>query len=164
MKNNKQALDTEQLEINQKVLNLAIAQIQASLWESNSKVESLSEELMAIMTEVEQLKNTIKNDSLNNEVNELCESITSSVQSTIIDFQFYDRLRQRLEHVSESLTDLAEQPTVELLQQAKQRYTMPDENEILDMIIAGMTVKQISLHQAQSAEQPEDQQDDVELF
>ncbi|MDQ7073388.1 MAG: hypothetical protein Q9N32_08010 [Gammaproteobacteria bacterium] len=86
-------------------------------------------------------------------------------------FQFYDKLTQRLSHVShslESLVDLVGDNSrlynpVEwslLQEKIKSRYTMPEEHNMFELMMSGMSIQDV----LQQLKQQDDKGDDVELF
>ena len=105
------------------LLNLSVAQIDSSLSEGDGSVNTLVEsfELMqarieaieAVAHRLEMVSDTSKDDLqhlADSKASLLTESqiLTDKMNSAVIAFQFYDRLSQRLSHVSESLSGLAD--------------------------------------------------------
>lgn len=117
-------LDWSQVRETVFILNLAVGQIFASLKDGDESIGTLSGDFIRIvgdLTEIESLANRIsfetdENISENDKdintdskqlITEKCKSISQGVQKSIVTFQFYDRLCQRLERVSDGLADVA---------------------------------------------------------
>ncbi len=176
-------LDWSQLKETILMLNLAVAQIDQSLNDGNASVSTLSNSFTALATNLNDIKSSIEhfnNDDINNEkMKTIIEGSTEAgldkVHSAIIAFQFYDKLSQRLDHVSESLTALSHlisdpaalyspQQWQKLQQAIRSKYTMEEEREMFDNVISGMPISDALaiFRQEKLAQQSDD--DDIELF
>lgn len=98
------------------LLALAVSQIDTSLHESNDSIGELTEQFSAIADCAQQLAALSDADHYQ-QVRSLAESIQGSIQKSVVSFQFYDRLCQRLEHVGDSLEEMGH-----LIASPKQRY------------------------------------------
>jgi hypothetical protein len=99
--------------------------------------------------------------------------VTGMVHQSIIAFQFYDRLVQRLSHVSHGLEWLAEvvsdeerattpEQWLHLQEKIRARYSMPEEVEMFEAVLLhGKTVQQAL---ADFMEKMRNKGDDIELF
>jgi hypothetical protein len=101
------------------------------------------------------------------------DQVSGMVHQAIIAFQFYDKLVQRLGHVTQSLGGLSDlvgdtrrifspQEWTDLQERIRAKYTTPDEREMFEAVMRGVPV-------AQAIEQYVDalknkQNDDIELF
>jgi len=94
------------------------------------------------------------------------------MQHVIQAFQFYDKLTQRLSHVSHSLDALGNlvsdseklyNPIEWSLLQEKiiSKYSMPAEHHMFELVMQGKSVEEILKHVAPPTQSSED---DVELF
>jgi len=180
-------LDWSQLKETILMLNLATSQIDQSMNEGNSSVATLSTAFTGIATMLGDIKITI--DQLTNEdasidelqvsIHELTSSAFDKVQSAIIAFQFYDKLTQRLDHVSGSLTDLtviisdpqllySPQEWRTLQESIRSKYTMAEERNMFDKVISGIPIEQALLEFREEIlvknESNESDEDDIELF
>jgi len=101
------------------VLNLSIAQIDLSITEGDNSVNTLIDSFTFMSQHIQQIQEVggklVDMIDSSSEVDEhknllLSEAgeLSSKMQQAIIAFQFYDKLSQRLEHVSHGLTGLAE--------------------------------------------------------
>jgi hypothetical protein len=82
-----------------------------------------------------------------------CAAVQSGMQQGIVAFQFYDRLSQRLDHVRFALAALSElvadksrlfNPAewARLQQHIRGRYSMQEEQDMFEALLAGATVEQ----------------------
>ncbi len=178
-------LDWSQLKETVLMLNLAVAQLEQSMTEGNASVATLSNSFTALATNLNDIKLSItqiddtKEDNLEKIQTIIQGSATTAldkVQSAIIAFQFYDKLTQRLDHVSQSLsalTVLMNNPAslysplewAKLQQGIRSKYTMEAERKMFDNVISGKSIEQAldQFKQDVIALQNEDT-DDIELF
>lgn len=158
-----------------KMLQLAVAQIEASILDSENSFNRLATNFTGIIETAQTAP------SLADKMNELQQklmAIQSDVQTAVMDFQFFDRLAQRLAHVKESLEELGDllrdehqihQPNVwsDLQNNLKNRYTMQCEREMFDLMLNGASVEVALAHfKANFLKEREEQADsgDIDLF
>jgi len=171
-------LDWSQVRETILMLNLATAQLEIAMRDSGGSVEVLTESftgmygnLMGLVEAAQSLPDSPIKDS----VQALGFGVTSQMQQAIIAFQFYDRLSQRLTHIShslENLTAIVRDPSQlynpaswhALQQQIRSKYSMEDEKLMFDTVVATGDVK-LALEQYISRKQEESGgSDDIELF
>ncbi len=171
-------LDWSQVRETVMMLNLAIAQISGTLGDGEESVASLADSFTSMAGNVqtahlaaEQLPDsTEKNTIINN-----CESVTNEMQQAIIAFQFYDKLSQRLMHVSKSLDvlgNLVSDPLKlynpyewkGLQEKIKSKYTVESERLMFEFILNGHSVEEALELAKQSKTEANSDDDDVELF
>jgi hypothetical protein len=100
--------------------------------------------------------------------------VTARMQEAIIAFQFYDKLTQRLAHVSSSMEGLGEilddDDRIEkadewrtLQAYIKSKYSMREENELFDVVMNGGDVREaiLKFYEINAQKEPED---DIEFF
>jgi len=138
------------------VLNLSIAQIDLSITEGDNSVNTLIDSFTFMSHHIEQIQqagNSLAEMSGEGENVEQHKSILLSeagelslkMQQAIIAFQFYDKLSQRLEHVSYGLTGLADIVSHEMRVQNEAEWesfkssvrkgtTMREEEELFELI------------------------------
>lgn len=138
------------------ILNLSVAQIELSITEGDNSVNALIDSFRFMSQHIEEIQSATaqigkvesQNESfqkhhslLLNQTSELAQKI----QQAIIAFQFYDKLSQRLEHVSYGLSGLAEIVSHEMKVQDEQEWeafktavrrgtTMREEEELFELI------------------------------
>jgi len=176
-------LDWSQLKETIVMLNLAIAQIKQSLNEGNASVDTLASSFTALATNLTDIQASINQfdiseDSENEKIKLIIQgsaaTATDKVQAAIIAFQFYDKLTQRLDHVSHSLSSLTQliaDPASlyspprwrELQESIRSQYTMEEERRMFDKVLAGLPIDEAL---AEFTDEMKDsiQNDDIELF
>lgn len=177
-------LDWSQLKETIIMLNLAVTQIDQSMHEGNSSVSTLSTSFTGLATNLNDIQSSITQLNQKGESSEkmklIIEGSTSTaldkVHSAIIAFQFYDRLTQRLDHVSKSLSTLTAlignptklySPTAwqELQETIRSKYTMEEERRMFDKVISGVPIEEALLEFNQyMANKGDCEEDEIELF
>ena len=165
-------LDWSQVRETVRMMNLAVAQIEMSMKEGDDSVDTLTDAFIAMAARVKVIETLAKDkeDHESKQIVEQCESVSSEMQHAIIAFQFYDKLTQRLSHVSLSLAGLVDlvgdntrlYNPIEwslLQEKIKSKYTMPAEHEMFEKMMQGMSVEEV-LEQSQYT----DIKGDIELF
>ncbi len=171
-------LDWSQIRETILMLNLAIAQMEMAMRDSNGSVDVLTHSFTGMygnlmgLTEAAQ---TLPDSPIKQSIQDLGASVSSQMQQAIIAFQFYDRLSQRLTHISHSLgnlTDIVRDPGrlynpqawYDLQQKIRSKYTMEDEKLMFDTVAATGDI-QLALEQFVARKQQEaGGSDDIELF
>lgn len=174
------------------ILNLSIAQIELSITEGDHSVNALIDSFRFMSQHIEEIQSataeigTVETDDvLFRKQHSLLLSQTSDLsqkmQQAIIAFQFYDKLSQRLEHVSHGLSSLAEIVSHEMRVQDAQEWekfklsvrkgtTMREEEELFELIFdqkipsaQAIEIMKARMSQRMHAEQ-ESQEEEIELF
>jgi hypothetical protein len=177
-------LDWSQLRETVLMLNLAVAQIDQSMNEGNSSVETLSSSFTSLATNLSDIQSSIlqmKDENVDaDKLKVIIEGSTTTaldkVNYAIIAFQFYDKLTQRLDHVSQSLGDLTNLITDPnslyspvawqgLQASIRSKYTMEEERNMFDSVIAGAPIE-LALADFRKALLNKDNcdEDEIELF
>jgi hypothetical protein len=168
-------LDWSQIRETVRMMNLAVAQIEISMKEGDDSVDTLTDTFTTMAARVQVVeglaKEQVKAGNDMQDIIDQCEAVSGEMQHAIIAFQFYDKLTQRLSHVSSSLgslVDLVGDNTrlfnpIEwtlLQEKIKAKYTMPAEHQMFELMMQGMSIEEV-LKQTAQAMKPED---DIELF
>ena len=170
-------LDWSQVRETIRMMNLAVAQIEVSMKDGDDSVDALTDAFTTMAARVQVIEKLVKakgesQDEESATIIEQCEVVASEMQHAIIAFQFYDKLTQRLSHVSHTLDALSElvgdntrlfNPTewTLLQEKIKSKYTMPAEHNMFELIMkGGMSIEEI-LKVTSSDPAPDD---DIELF
>jgi len=173
-------LDWSQVRETILMLNLATARIEFTMRDGDESVGTLTDSFTTMAGHVAALRGSLEqilaesgiegklyDDSLKH-----CEYISSRMKQVIVAFQFYDKLVQRLAHVSKSmsaLADLVGDPARlysphewrGLQEKIRSTYSMSDERKILDALIKGASVEDaIRMLQAET----KNRGPDVEMF
>jgi hypothetical protein len=146
------------------MLELATGQIQSAMKDSNSSIEVLTGSFMTMAGYLQQISetlNTLPDDGQIGEVKksslETANQVSGMVHHSIVAFQFYDKLTQRLAHVSHSLAELNEivsdqrrifnpNEWVALQGKIRSKYTTVDECAMFDAVMSGMPVHEALEH------------------
>ncbi len=170
-------LDWSQVRETVLMLNLAVAQLERTMSEGHESVDTLTETfasliggIQAISMAANYLPETPEKETIQANVTPATEKINAA----IVAFQFYDKLSQRLAHVSNSLAALGkliETPTRlynpyewhGLQAMIKSKYTIEQDRKMFDAILTGATVKE-ALALVPSVPEESTQEGDVELF
>lgn len=170
-------LDWSQITETVRMLNLAVAQIAVAMHEGEDSVSSLTGSFTGMVETVNRIAaeaalladdQQVKGNILNG-----CAGIQGGIQQTIIAFQFYDRLSQRLDHVRLSLEKLSELVADRSrlynpnewggLQKAiRSRYTMQEEQQMFDVLLGGASIDEALAVVRERLS--EGDIDDIELF
>lgn len=178
-------LDWSQIRETIFLLGVAIAQIESSLTDGDESVEALTDSFTTLagysntmllaaadlpdVPEVKALKSILTSNG---------HQVTEKVHSAIVAFQFYDKLCQRLHHVSQSLialADLINEPNrvynpyewKGLQETIKAAYSMDAERQMFEAVKRGSTIKEaLLIYKTALANETAQQQDedDVEFF
>ncbi len=176
-------LDWSQVRETVLMLELAAGQVEAAMRESNTSVEvltdtftSLAGTLQLIDAAVETLPDTVGNGLVKAEIRENTQLVSRKIHDSIVAFQFYDKLVQRLAHVCHGLEGLSEvvsdqsrlfQPNewVKLQEMIRSKYTMTEERAMFDAVIHGMPVEQALEHYMEvRMKEVEESGGEIELF
>lgn len=172
---NRPDLDWSQVRETVKLLTVSVAQVENSMKEGNVSVNTLTESFTSLverMNSINELLISLEPSDEKEEALNHCAKTNEKIQSSIVAFQFYDRLQQSLSHVTESLkglSSLVESPDrlfspVEwknFQQEIRGRYTMESEKIMFDAIVSGKSIEE-AIQLAAEADEVDD--DEIELF
>lgn len=161
------------------MLELATAQIEAAMTESNGSVNVLTDSFTTMAGYLNTITSTLATlpeegaaGKAKEEMLEAAQSVTGMVHQSIIAFQFYDKLSQRLAHVSHSLAALnglvgdqrrifSPPEWVALQEQIRSKYTTAEERAMFDAVMKGVPVQQAL---DQYMDEMKDKGSDIDLF
>lgn len=167
------------LEQNTEVANLlalAVAQLDSSITEGSDSVELLTRSFTKMVTELDHLFEQLQQDDANNRsLLTTGDALRDSINSAVIAFQFYDRLTQRIAHVSDSLrqlNNLLPNTTINedlnkwhtFKNTIRSSYTMEAERQMFDHIMAGHSIDEGIKKYEQTQRMDDSTNDDVEFF
>jgi hypothetical protein len=173
-------LDWSQVRETVLMLELAAGQISAAMHESNEPVNvltggftSLASLLTRIQNSLDALPDTPENAVLKQELLGSTGEVNAVVARSIVAFQFYDKLSQRLDHVGHALGKLSalvadrrrlfNPEEWRLLQQEiRSRYSTVEEVAMFEAVLSGMPVQEAI--QQFVADRREHAANDIELF
>ena len=173
-------LDWSQVRETVRMLHLSVAQIDISLREGDDSIKTLSESFTSMIESAHEITNAAKQlevSDKNTEKTKIIESegnsIEQTMQQSIVAFQFYDKLSQRLSHVSHALESLADLvgdqnrlyiPTEwsGLQNRIRARYSMREEQEMFDLLLSGASIEEALETGIRAIHEAVEQ--DIELF
>lgn len=153
-------LDWSQVRETILMLALAVAQIEMSMRDSDGSVEVLSNSFTSMVGQVKMIEraaaslaDTPDASDTKATIIDNCALVGETMHSVIMAFQFYDKLTQRLSHVTSSLGTLADLVSdvrrlynpyewLGIQEKIKSRYTMEEERLMFDAMMEGKSVKQ----------------------
>lgn len=161
------------------MLELATGQIEAAMKDSNASVDVLTDSFTTMAGYLQMMTDTLGalpdegqiGDTKKN-ILETANHVTGMVHQSIVAFQFYDRLTQRLAHVSHSLAELNDlvgdkqrvlspQEWIALRDKIRSKYTSVDECAMFDAVMSGMSVHEALDHYISDIK---DKGNDIDLF
>jgi hypothetical protein len=171
-------LDWSQIRETMLMLNLAIAQMEMAMRDSGDSVGVLTHSFTSMYEHLRGLTEAVQAlpDSLAKEaIQAMGAGVSGEMQQAIIAFQFYDRLNQRLAHVSTSLAELTDivgdparlynpQAWHALQQQIRSKYTMEDEKLMFDTLLQTGNVGEALERFVARKQQEAGSTSDIELF
>lgn len=162
------------------MMELAVAQVEAAMTDSNASVDALTgtfttmaNTIKLINERISGLADTEATGPVKMELMMATMNVAGMVNQAIVAFQFYDRLSQRLAHVNHGLAWLAELVSDQdeassaaawaaLQGKIRSRYSMPEEVEMFEaVLLRGLTVEQAI---REFMDKMNSKGDDIELF
>ena len=161
------------------MLELAAAQVESAMTDSNSSVEILTGSFSAIagyLASIEQsvqsLPDIPENKGGREKLLDASRQVSGLMHQAIVAFQFYDKLTQRLAHVEHSLGTLSGLVTdqqrlfnpmewVNLQKQIRAKYSTYEESAMFDAVMRGMPVQEAI---SQYLSEMKEKGNDVEFF
>jgi hypothetical protein len=170
-------LDWSQIRETVKLLAVSAAQVNGSIKDGDDSVNHLADSFTRMidgMSAIHALLAEMPESAQRTDAVAYCESIQEIIGSSVMAFQFYDRLSQCLGHTVDglnALSNLVETPHRlynplewrKLQEQIRSRYTMESEKIMFDAIHDGRTVEEALALAAASGVQG-NEEDEVELF
>lgn len=168
------------------MLYLAVCQIEATMQDSSTSVDTLAQSFTNLAShnnEVSQMVQKVTTpeqlDDFKADISDTANKMNNHINASVQAFQFYDRVCQRLDHVSKSLEKVSTimnddeslhkpQEWRRIQNSIKDSYTMEAEHVMFDHIMQGGKVEEAlkiyKSHFDQNNSHPKDDIDDVELF
>lgn len=173
-------LDWSQVRETILMLGLAVSQIEMAMRDSGESVDKLADSFTTMFGHAQVIADVAKSlpegESRDN-IEANCNIVSAKMQEAIVAFQFYDRLVQRLSHVSHSIDDMAglisdssrlynPHEWFGMQQKIRSKYTMEEEKLMFDALMEGKSVKAaLAIYQERKASLGQSQDgSDVELF
>lgn len=168
------------------MLYLAVCQIEATMNDSNTSVDTLTQSFTTLASHNNEVSQKIQNvtnpeqlNSFKTDIIDTAARMNTYINSSVQAFQFYDRVCQRLDHVARSLEKVSgvmndegslhtpeEWRKIQL--DIKNSYTMEAERVMFEHIMQGGSITEAldiyQHHFNQQNSHPKTDLDDVELF
>lgn len=137
------------------IINVAVARIEHAMLEGDDSFTTLSKSFVEMINSAEEITQSTKelDDSpIKQQINKNCLDISQRVGSTIVAFQFYDKLSQRMALVSKALDSLNEvlkdeskthnqQEWLNLQKTIRSKYTLDSDQEMFDAVLNGTPIE-----------------------
>jgi len=176
-------LDWSQVRETVRMLNLSVAQIEMAMREGDDSIQTLTESFTMMIDHVNNISNCVTDTHDSNcdshvtdTVKHECQMIGGKIHDSIMAFQFYDKLSQRLQHVNQTLAALADLVDDQqrlyspfewrrLQEMIRSGYSMKEEQEMFDAVLHGATVDHaIRQYHKKQADDESNTTADIELF
>lgn len=168
-------LDWSQVRETVKLLSLSAVQVDQLTKEGDLSVNTLTESFTSIVEHMQLINDhllALDSCKLRDEAIVCCTETRDKIQSSIVAFQFYDRMVQCLQHVTANLNGLCgilETPERiynpnewrKFQDDIRSRYTMESEKLMFDAIVQGKSVDEAL---AAKTTHQQDEADNIELF
>ena len=137
------------------MINVAVSRIEHAMVEGDDSFTKLSQSFVGIAHSANQIKQETQNlgdNPINKSIKTNCTEISNQIENSIITFQFYDRLSQRMALVSQtlnSLTDILSDPQKthaqdewkNLKKTIRSKYTLDADQELFDAVLSGASIQ-----------------------
>lgn len=149
-------LDWSQIRETVMMLNVALSQVERSLTEGDESVNALTKLFTAFMGKIQVIHMAAEGLPESREKNAItknCQGITDMMNDIIVVFQFYDKLTQRLSHVSLNLSALGDLISDSyrlyspyewrgLQEMIKSKYYIDADRQMFEAILNGASVRE----------------------
>lgn len=166
------------------MLYLAVCQIETTMADSNTSVDTLTNSFTLLANHTSEVSEQIQNltqpselEAFKKDIDNTAREMKTNISASICAFQFYDRVCQRLDHVSRSLEKVSAvmasreslcQPDAwrKIQLDIKSSYTMEAERLMFDYIMQGGSVAEaLRIYREQiDASGNKNNEDEIELF
>lgn len=138
------------------IINVAAARIEHAMTDGDDSVSILSQSFVDMVKSAQQI--TLDAEDLDesparNKIEKECLEISQQIQNSVIAFQFYDKLSQRMTLISKALHSLTEvlkdnsktheqEEWKNLQDTIRSKYTLDADQEMFDAVINGMPIEE----------------------
>lgn len=173
-------LDWSQIRETVRMLHLAVAQIEMAMREGDDSINTLSSSFTTMIEKVNAISAASAMIDGQGEartmIQENCATVTSGMYTSIVAFQFYDKLSQRLQHVAESLSALSGLVSdnqrlfnpgewMGLQDHILSKYSMQEEVNMFNALLSGASIEEaLQLYQVKQSDESGEHSNDIELF
>ncbi len=170
-------LDWSQIRETVLMLNVALSQVERSMTEGDESINNLTKLFTALMGKLQVIQmasETLPDSREKNAITDNCRNVSEMVNEVIVAFQFYDKLTQRLSHVSLNLSALGDLISDRhrlyspyewrgLQEMIKSKYYIDTDRQMFNAILKGASVKE-ALDVAEAQRRREKEKNGVEVF
>jgi len=168
------AMDWSHIKETVMMLNLAVARLEHAMIDGEDSVETLTDSFTSLAASISTM-GTAASDLPVSPIKETIlrnwNSVSDKVHSSIIAFQFYDKLSQRLVHISKSLSEMTSLVDNDsrindpyewkgLQEMIKSKYTLDSDLEMFKAVLSGKSVSEILVEARDNYKDD----NDIELF
>jgi len=171
-------LDWSQVRETVKLLTVSATQVRSSVLDGEESVTRLAESFASMVDHLSGINQVLSGMEESPEKDKIMlhyQHTNDEVQSSIVAFQFYDRMQQCLQHVTENLLGLSEivdNPQLlynpmewqKLQDEIRVGYTMESEKIMFDAILQGKSVEEAIILASQCENSEDKGGDEIELF
>ncbi|MGD2119138.1 MAG: hypothetical protein PVG66_12310 [Chromatiales bacterium] len=174
-------LDWSQVRETVRMMNLAVAQIEMALRQSDDSIGALTNSFTSMVGYVNAISQTAAKMTCDENADDIqniqadCRKVVTDMQHSIVAFQFYDKLTQRLDHVNHALNSLGDlvadqerlynpNEWVSLQQAIRSRYSMKEEQDMFDTLLQGATIDEALEQCREKINEITHSESDIELF
>lgn len=136
------------------MINVAVARIEHAMIEGNDSFTSLSHSFVEIVEFAGKITaevNNLEDSPTKIKIDQNCTEISQRINNSIIAFQFYDRLSQRMGMVSKTLNSLTEvlddpdkmnikEEWLKLQNTIRSKYTLDADQKMFDDVLSGIPI------------------------
>ncbi len=155
------------------LINVAVARIEHAMNEGDDSFTSLSQSFVGIVDSAKQIIQStaqLEDSATKPTIDDSCRIISQRVESSIVAFQFYDKLSQRMALVAKtlnSLTEMLKDPDktntrdewIKLQNEIRSKYTLDADQQMFDDVLNGMPIEK-----ALEAAVSKTTENDIEFF
>jgi uncharacterized protein YukE len=170
-------LDWSQIRETVRMLNLAVAHIEMSMRDGDESVDTLSGAFTTMMGNLKAMGSIVAQQQESESKDTFMshyQIVEQQMQSTIVAFQFYDKLSQRLSHVSHSISALGDLISHQeklynpsewkvLQEKIRSKYSIESDKKMFEALLGGATVAE-ALEFMKNENKDDSEDDAVELF
>lgn len=138
------------------IINVAVARIEHAMTDGDDSVSILSQSFIDMVKSAQQITRDageLNASPTKDKIEKECQGITQQIQSSVIAFQFYDKLSQRMALVSKALNSLnavlkdrskthEKEEWTKLQDTIRSKYTLDSDQEMFDAVIKGMPIEE----------------------
>jgi hypothetical protein len=138
------------------ILNVAVARIEHAMIEGDDSFTALSGSFIETVNSAKKITlstSELEESAIKSKIEKDCLDISQRVGSSIIAFQFYDKLSQRMALISKSLNSLTEvledqskisnhEEWLNLQNTIRSKYTLDSDQEMFDAVLNGTPIEE----------------------